>query len=183
AGQGAFVLLYAAAAVAFLPGSVLTLGAGAAFGLWRGFILVSLGSTLGACAAFLVGRFLLRGWVERRLARFPAFAAVAAAVGAEGWKVVLLTRLSPVLPFNLLNYAYGLTPVSLGEYAWASWVGMMPGTMLYVYLGTAAGRLARGGGRTPAQEALFAGGLAATALAAWLVGRKAKEALARRVEG
>ncbi|MDE2142675.1 MAG: TVP38/TMEM64 family protein [Elusimicrobia bacterium] len=183
AGLAAFVGLYVLACVAFLPGSVLTLGAGAAFGLWKGFLLVSAGSTLGACASFLVGRYLLRDWVSKRMEKVPAFAAVAGAVGQEGWKVVFLTRLSPVLPFNLLNYGYGLTGVGLGEYALASWIGMMPGTFLYVYLGAAAGEAARGGSRarTPAEWALYAGGLAATAVAAWLVGRTAKRALSAKV--
>lgn len=180
-GQVAFVGLYVLACVALLPGSVLTLGAGAAFGLWRGFILVSIGSTLGACAAFLTGRYLLRDWAAKRLAAVPNFAAVAAAVGQEGWKVVLLTRLSPVLPFNLLNYGYGLTTVGLGEYALASWVGMLPGTFLYVYLGAAAGEAARAGKRTPAEWALFGVGLGATAIAAWLVGKTAKKALSAKV--
>ena len=181
-GQAAFVGLYVLACVAFLPGSVLTLGAGAAFGLWTGFLLVSVGSTSGACAAFMAGRYVLSDWVSRRLARVPAFAAVAGAVGQEGWRVVFLTRLSPVLPFNLLNYGYGLTTVGLGEYALASWVGMMPGTFLYVYLGAAAGEAARAGARsrTPAEWALFAAGLAATAVAAWLVGRTARRALAAK---
>ncbi len=183
AGQAVFVGLYVLACVAFLPGSVLTVGAGAAFGLWKGFILVSIGSTAGACASFLVGRYLLRDWVSRRLEKVPAFAAVAAAVGQEGWKVVLLTRLSPVLPFNLLNYGYGLTSVGVGEFTVASWIGMMPGTLLYVYIGAAAGDAARGGlrTRTPAEWALFSAGLAATALAAWLVGRTAKRALSTKV--
>lgn len=182
-GQAGFVGLYVLATVAFLPGSVLTLGAGAAFGLWKGFVLVSIGSTIGACAAFLVGRYLLRDWVSRKLEKVPAFAAVADAVGHEGWKVVLLTRLSPVLPFNLLNYAYSLTTVGFGEYAAASWIGMIPGTFLYVYLGAAAGEAARGGSRarTPAEWALYVGGLAATAVAAWLVGRTAKRALSAKV--
>jgi uncharacterized membrane protein YdjX (TVP38/TMEM64 family) len=183
AGQAAFVGLYVLACVAFLPGSALTLGAGAAFGLWKGFVLVSIGSTVGAWASFLVGRYLLRDWVSRRLEKVPAFAAVSGAVGQEGWKVVLLTRLSPVLPFNLLNYGYGLTTVGAGEYALASWIGMMPGTFLYVYLGAAAGEAARGGSRsrTPAEWALYGAGLAATAVAAWLVGRTAKRALSAKV--
>ncbi|MEK7390040.1 MAG: TVP38/TMEM64 family protein [Elusimicrobiota bacterium] len=181
-GQAAFVGLYVLACVAFLPGSILTLGAGAAFGLGKGFALVSIGSTLGAGAAFLAGRYLLRDWVSRRLERVPAFAAVAQAVGQEGWRVVVLTRLSPVLPFNLLNYGYGLTTVGLGEYLLASWIGMMPGTLLYVYLGAAAGEAARGGrARTPAEWALYAAGLAATAVAAWLIGRTARRALAGKV--
>lgn len=184
AGQAAFVALYALATVLLIPGSVLTVGAGAVFGLWRGFFLVSIASTLGACAAMLVGRYFLRDWVARRLAAFPAFEAVRSAVASEGWKVVALTRLSPVLPFTFLNYAYGLTDVGLKEYALASWLGMMPGTLLFVYLGAAAGEAARSGqgARTPAEWAFFAAGLAATALAAWLVGRKAKAALAGKGE-
>ncbi len=185
AGWAAFVGLYVLACVALLPGSVLTLGAGAAFGLWRGFFLVSVGSTLGAWASFMTGRHLLRGWVSRRLENIPAFAAVAGAVGHEGWKVVLLTRLSPVLPFSLLNYAYGLTSVGAGEYTLASWIGMMPGTFLFVYLGAAAGEAARAGAgaraRTPAEWALYAAGLVATAVAAWLVGHTAKRALSAKV--
>lgn len=183
AGQAAFVGLYVLACVAFLPGSVLTLGAGAAFGLGRGFVLVSIGSTAGAWASFLVGRYFLRDWMSRKLEKVPAFAAIAGAVGQEGWKVVLLTRLSPVLPFNLLNYGYGLTTVGLGEYTLASWIGMMPGTFLYVYLGAAVGETARGGlrARSRAEWALYAGGLAATAVAAWMVGRTAKRALAAKV--
>ncbi len=182
-GQAAFIGLYVLACVAFLPGSVLTLGAGAAFGLGKGFVLVSIGSTVGAAASFIVGRYFLRDWVSKRLKKVPAFEAVAGAVGQEGWKVVFLTRLSPVLPFNLLNYGYGLTTVGLGEYTLASWIGMMPGTFLYVSLGAAAGEAARGGSRarTPAEWALYAGGLAATAVAAWLVGRTAKRALAHKV--
>lgn len=183
AGQAAFVGLYVLACVAFLPGSALTLGAGAAFGLWKGFVLVSIGSTVGAWASFLVGRYLLRDWVSKRLEKVPAFAAVAGAVGQEGWKVVFLTRLSPVLPFNLLNYGYGLTAVGAGEYALASWIGMMPGTFLYVYLGAAAGEAARSGSRsrTPVEWALYGAGLAATAVAAWLVGRTARRALSAKV--
>lgn len=183
AGQAAFIALYAVACTAFLPASLLTLGAGAAFGLRRGFLLVSAGATLGACVSFLVGRHLLRAWVSRKLERFPAFAAVSGAVGQEGWKVVLLTRLSPVLPFSLLNYGYGLTSVRFGEYTLASWLGMMPGTLLYVYLGAAAGEAARAGSRsrTPAEWALFGAGLAATAAAVWLVGRTAKRALTSKV--
>ncbi|HAZ08811.1 MAG TPA: hypothetical protein DCZ01_09895 [Elusimicrobia bacterium] len=182
-GQAIFVGLYVLACVAFLPGSVLTLGAGAAFGLWKGFLLVSAGSALGACAAFLAGRYLLRDWVSRRLETVPIFGAIVGAVGQEGWRMVFLTRLSPVLPFNLLNYAYGLTAVGLGEYALASWIGMMPGTFLYVYLGAVAGEAARGGAwsRTPAEWVLYATGLAATAVAAWLIGRRAKRALASKV--
>ncbi len=182
AGSAAFVLLYAVCCVAFVPAVVLTFGAGAAFGLVKGFFLVWAGATLGACLAFLAGRYLLRDWVSRKLEGFPAFRAVSRAVAKEGWKVVVLTRLSPVLPFILLNYGYGLTGISLREYAWASCIGMVPGTLLYVWLGAAAGEAVRAGAggraRTPAEWAFFAVGLLATLGAVTLVGRAARRALA-----
>src|SRR5262249_8687408 len=103
-GPALFVVLYVAATVLFLPGWILTLGAGAVFGLVRGAVTVSLAATLGATAAFLIGRYLARDAVARRLAAHPRFAAIDAGVAREGWKIVLLTRLSPAFPFNLLNY-------------------------------------------------------------------------------
>lgn len=176
-GPAAFIAVYVLAAVLMVPGSLLTLGAGAAFGLARGFAWTSLASTAGATAAFLIGRYLARDWVAAKTAGSPRFAALDEAVSAEGWRVVVLLRLSPLFPFNLLNYALGLTRITLKEYVLASWVGMMPGTLLYVYLGT----LAAPSARTPAQWALYAAGLAATALAAALVARRARRALERRL--
>src|SRR5205823_5650362 len=189
AGLGAvglllFVLLYVAAAVLFLPGSVLTLGAGAVFGLARGVGLVWIGATLGATAAFLVGRYLARDWVARRIDGNPRFRAIDEAVAREGWKIVLLTRLSPVFPFNLLNYAFGLTRVSLRDYVLASAAGMLPGTAMYVYLGSLAGDLASAGSgraqRSPAEWALYGIGLVATIAVTVFVTRVARRALARR---
>lgn len=180
-GQLLFVLLYAASCVLFLPAVALTLGGGAAFGLVRGFVLVWAGASLGLCLSFLTGRYLLRDWVRRRLEPFPVFRAITKAVEREGWRVVLLTRLSPALPFGLLNYGYGLTGLTLREYAWASCVGIVPGTLLFVWLGAAAGDAVRaqagGRTRTPAEWALFAVGLAATVAVVWLVGKAAKRAL------
>src|SRR5262249_61840093 len=129
------------ATVFAVPGSLITLGAGAAFGLIRGTLAVSAGSTLGAAAAFLLGRTLARGWVEHKVANKPRFRALDQAIGAEGFKIVLLLRLSPVFPFNVLNYALGLTRVSFRSYLVASWIGMLPGTVMYVYLGAALGSL------------------------------------------
>ena len=142
----AFIAIYIAACVAFLPGSILTIGAGVIFGVVRGSIYVSIAATLGATAAFLVGRYLARDWVSARLEGNAKFKAIDEAVGKEGWKIVILTRLSPVFPFNLLNYAYGLTRVSLRDYFFASWLGMIPGTILYVYIGSLSGDLARAAG-------------------------------------
>jgi uncharacterized membrane protein YdjX (TVP38/TMEM64 family) len=180
-GPVLFAVIYVAAAVLFLPGSVLTLGAGAVFGLLRGAIIVSISATLAATAAFLVGRYLARDWVARRIRGHPRFMAIDEAVAREGWKIVGLTRLSPVFPFNLLNYAFGLTRVSLRDYVVASWIGMMPGTVMYVYLGSVAGELAGARpGRTPAEWALYGVGLAATIAVTVYVTRLARRALSRR---
>ena len=152
-GPVIFVLLYIAATVLFLPGSILTLGAGFVFGVVRGAIVVSISATLGATAAFLIGRYLARDWVSKKIEGNVKFKLIDEAVAREGWKIVGLTRLSPVFPFNLLNYAFGLTRVSLRDYFFASWIGMMPGTVMYVYLGSLAGDLASvgegGRARTP----------------------------------
>ncbi|NOY45260.1 MAG: TVP38/TMEM64 family protein [Deltaproteobacteria bacterium] len=185
-GAAAFAAIYVAACILFIPGSVLTLGAGVVYGVVWGSVLVSAASTLGATAAFLVGRYLARDWVARKIAGNPRFRAIDDAVAREGWKIVGLTRLSPVFPFNLLNYAYGLTKVSLRDYLLASWVGMMPGTVMYVYLGSLAGDLASVGTgqttRTPAQWALYLTGLAATVLVTVYITRIARAALAKKVE-
>jgi uncharacterized membrane protein YdjX (TVP38/TMEM64 family) len=180
-GPALFVLLYVAATVLFLPGWILSLGGGAVFGLARGVVVVSVAATLGATAAFLVGRYLARDWVARTLERHPRFAAVDAAVAREGWKIVLLTRLSPVFPFNVLNYGFGLTRVPARHFVLASWAGMLPGTLLYVYLGSLAGTLAveAPGARTPAEWAFYAVGLAATVAVTVYVTRVARRALAR----
>ncbi|PLZ97553.1 hypothetical protein CI594_12585, partial [Fischerella thermalis CCMEE 5196] len=146
-GAIAFIILYIIATVAFLPGSILTLGAGVVFGVVWGSIYVFIGATLGATAAFLVGRYLARGWVAEKIADNKKFAAIDRAVGREGLKIVLLTRLSPIFPFNLLNYAFGVTDVSLKDYFIGS-VGMIPGTIMYVYIGSLAGNLAMIGTQT-----------------------------------
>jgi len=183
-GVGVFVLVYVVAAVLFLPGSVLTLGAGAVFGLVRGSLAVSTGATLGAGAAFLIGRYLARERVDRWARDNPKFAAIDAAVGREGGKIVLLTRLSPLLPYNLLNYLFGLTAVGFWRYLLASWVGMIPGTLLYVYLGFAGRTLlqtASGPGVGNSWEASYwAAGLALTALLTYYLTRLARRALAER---
>ncbi|HBG27930.1 MAG TPA: hypothetical protein DDX75_12650 [Phycisphaerales bacterium] len=136
------IMIYIISCIAFLPGSILTLGAGFIFGVIRGTIVVSIGSTLGACAAFLIGRTIGRDWVAEKISRNEKFAAIDNAVGRQGFKIVLLTRLSPVFPFNLLNYAYGLTKVPFYKYALASWIGMIPGTIMYVYFGAGLQNLA-----------------------------------------
>jgi len=192
AGLGAwapvlFVLLYVVACVLFLPGSVLTLGAGAVFGIARGICFSSLAATLGASAAFLVGRHLARSAVEKRIAVNPAFRSMDDAVAREGWRIVLLTRLSPLFPFNLLNYAFGITRVTFREYVLASWLGMLPGTVLYVYLGAVAGELASSSGpgpraKTPGEWVLLGIGLAATLAVTVVITRMARRALKERLK-
>lgn len=144
-GGIAFIGIYIIATVAFLPGSILTLGAGVVFGVVFGSIYVFIGATIGAIAAFLVGRYLARDWISAKIAGNQKFAVIDKAVAHEGFKIVLLTRLSPLFPFNLLNYAFGITGVSLKDYALAS-IGMLPGTVMYVYIGSLAGDIARVGG-------------------------------------
>ncbi|QYX30707.1 TVP38/TMEM64 family protein [Sphaerospermopsis torques-reginae] len=140
-GAIAFIAIYIVATVAFLPGSILTLGAGVLFDVFWGSVYVFIGATLGATAAFLIGRYLTRNWVIKKIADNKKFAAIDKAVGREGLKIVLLTRLSPIFPFNLLNYAFGVTAVSLKDY-FLGCVGMIPGTIMYVYIGSLAGNLA-----------------------------------------
>jgi uncharacterized membrane protein YdjX (TVP38/TMEM64 family) len=137
-----FIFIYIVSTVAFIPGSILTLGAGVLFGVVLGSLYVFVGATLGAIAAFLVGRYLARDWIGKKIEGNEKFAAIDRAVAHEGFKIVLLTRLSPVFPFNLLNYAFGVTGVTLKDYALAS-VGMFPGTVMYVYIGSLAGDIAR----------------------------------------
>ncbi|MFM7887971.1 MAG: TVP38/TMEM64 family protein [Pseudanabaena sp.] len=141
-GGLAFILIYILATIAFIPGSALTLGAGTLFGVLWGSIYVFVGATLGAIAAFLIGRYLARDWIGKKIQDNEQFAAIDRAVAHAGFKIVLLTRLSPIFPFNLLNYAFGVTGVALKEYAIAS-IGMIPGTVMYVYIGSFAGELAR----------------------------------------
>ncbi len=137
-GVFAFIGLYNVATVLFVPGSLLTLGGGALYGLVWGSIYVFIAATFGATTAFLLGRYLSRQWVAQRLSHQPKFRAIQAAVARSGFRIVLLTRLSPLFPFNLLNYAFGITTVSVRDYILGS-VGMLPGTVLYVYLGALIG--------------------------------------------
>jgi uncharacterized membrane protein YdjX (TVP38/TMEM64 family) len=140
-GAIAYIALYIIATVAFLPGSIVTLGGGAIFGVVWGSLYVFMGASLGATAAFLVGRYLARDWVYKQIAGNEKFRKIDEAVGKEGFKIVFLTRLSPIFPFNLLNYALGITGVSFKDYL-LGFLGMIPGTVMYVYIGSLAGACA-----------------------------------------
>jgi len=138
----AFIVLYNVATVLLIPGSLLTLGSGVLFGLVWGSVYVFFAATLGATLAFWLGRTVARDWVSNKISAYPKFAAIDTAVAKEGFKIVFLTRLSPLFPFNILNYAFGITQVSLKDYVLGS-VGMIPGTILYVYIGSLIGSVAQ----------------------------------------
>ncbi|MDB9439406.1 TVP38/TMEM64 family protein [Dolichospermum lemmermannii CS-548] len=144
-----FIGIYIIATLAFLPAALLTLGAGVIFGVIWGSIYVFIGATLGAIAAFLGGRYLAQGWVKEKISSYKKFAIIDKAVSKEGLKIVLLVRLSPLFPFNLLNYAFGITSVSFQDYLIGS-VGMIPGTIMYVYFGSLVGDIALIGSKNQA---------------------------------
>jgi len=180
-GPAVFIAGYVVTTIAFIPGALMTLAAGAVFGLPKATVYVLTGATLGSAAAFLISRHLAREAIAARVAGNARFAAIDRAVGAEGFKMVLLMRLSPVFPYNLLNYSLGLTNVRFTDYALAS-IGMLPGTLLYAYYGVVAGDVARlAGGATvergPAGYGVLALGLVATIAVATLVTRAARRAL------
>jgi pyruvate/2-oxoglutarate dehydrogenase complex dihydrolipoamide dehydrogenase (E3) component/uncharacterized membrane protein YdjX (TVP38/TMEM64 family) len=184
-GPAVLVIAYVLAAVLFIPGTLLTLVAGFLFGVPGGTATVSAGSTLGAAAAFLLGRTLARPWVQRRVAGKPRFAALDEAVRRQGFRIVLLVRLSPLFPYNLTNYAFGLTPVSFRDFVLASWIGMLPATVVYVYLGSTLQQLADVGAGSPegglARKLLFGVGLVATVLVLVVASRLARRALTEAV--
>jgi len=176
----AYIGIYVVATVAWIPGSILTLASGAIFGLWAGTALTLVGATLGATAAFLVARYVARSRIERRLGDSPKLAAIDRALARQGPKLVFLIRLSPAIPFNALNYALGLTGVRLWSYVWTSFLGMAPGTFLYVYGGYAAGQIAGADAeatRGPGYWALLIVGGIATLAVTVLVTRIARRAL------
>jgi uncharacterized membrane protein YdjX (TVP38/TMEM64 family) len=180
-GIAAFVPLYALWVTLLLPGVWASMLAGALYGTWWGSVLVFLGACLGAEAAFLLGRTWLRNWARRRLLGFPKLQAIEQGVSREGLKLVLLTRLSPAFPFSLLNFAYGLSEVSLRDYT-LGLIGIIPGTILFCGLGALAGDVARfgevlSGQADPATWALRVVGLLATVASVWLVGRAAQRAI------
>lgn len=176
-----FLAVYVAAEVALVPGSLLTMAAGFAYGPIGGLLVASPASVLAATTSFLLGRTILRDSIRRTIAQSPKARALDRAVGRNSFRLILLLRLSPVIPFNVLNYALGLSDARLGRYIVASFVGMLPGTWLYVYLGslatTAAGltEASRGAGGT--RLALMLVGLAATIVAVVFVTRAARRSL------
>ena len=176
-----FVVVYVAAEVALVPGSLLTMAAGFAYGPVRGLLIASPASVIAATVAFLLSRTALRSWIQRKIANSPKTRALDRAIGRNSFKLILLLRLSPLIPYNVLNYALGLSDVPIGRFIVASSVGMLPGTWLYVYLGSfassAAGLTTAGRGAAPARITLTIVGLIATAIAVLFITRTARRML------
>ena len=181
-GPVVFGFLYVIAAICFVPGSLLTLAAGAIFGLWNGFAVVSFSSVTAASCAFLISRYVARSKVESMAKSNERFGAIDAAIDEGGWKIVGLLRLSPAIPFSIQNYFFGLTNIKFWPYMLTSWVAMVPGTFLYVYLGHAAGAAAESDGKSVGEWALLAVGLVATIVVAAYVTHLAKKKLKNQTE-
>ncbi len=184
-GRGAFVTAFVLGTALMVPGSVLTMSGGYLFGLAGGVPLVSVGTALGGTLAWFIGRTLARDWVAEKVSGNRRIAALDKAIAHRGFVVVVLTRLSLLIPFNLLNYAYGLTRVRVLPYFFATWIGMLPAVTLYVYLGSVAKNVDQLVSGDPqagvAGELLFAAGLVAIAAATWIIHRTATRALEREI--
>ncbi len=182
-GPLALIGFYIAACLTFFPGVLLTLGAGILYGLFWGSIYVSIGATLEASAAFLLARWAARDWMQACLRRHPKFQAIDVAISREGWKIVGLMRLSPVTPFIVLNFLFGLTGVSFRDFFLATWIGITPAIVLFVYIGTIIGDLTKLGTKAqngPWPRILVIGGLIVTIVFCFLVTQVARRALSRR---
>ncbi len=175
-----FIAVYALGTVLFLPGWIFTVAAGLIYGVIGGTAVALAGAIIGATLAFLCGRYLVRERVKAATKGNKKFAAIDTAIGDQGWKIVGLLRLSPLIPFNLSNYFYGVTAVGFLPYLLASAIGMLPGTLLYAYLGGAGkAGLTGGGGGSPLKYVLLGLGLVATIAVTIIVSRAAKKALAK----
>lgn len=184
-GAALWGTLYIVTCTLMLPGSPLTVGAGYAFGLWIGTVVAMIGSTAGASAVFLISRTVARRWIERKIASRAWFGALDRAVKQQGFRIVFLLRFSPLFPFNVMNYVLALTAISFRQYLTGSFLGMLPGTFLFVYFGTMAKGLAEivsGDWKGDSSHlVLLAGGLVVTLVGTVAVGVVAKRALAREL--
>jgi len=181
AAPAAFIAIYALAVVALIPASLLTIAGGAVFGLFRGATYAMAGATIGSTVAFLLGRYVARRLVERKLNATPRFVAIERAVSARGRRIVFLLRLSPLVPFNFLNYALGLTTISVWDFVIAS-LGTVPGAFVYAYAGKVTGEALALAGQAEVPKnasyyAVLVAGLAATIAATTVVTRTARRAL------
>ena len=180
-----FILIYILACLTFFPGFILTMGAGILWGVVEGTLYVSIGATLGAACAFLISRHLARQWVIKKFSRNPKFRAIDDAVASEGWKIVGLTRLSPVFPFIPMNFVFGLTKIPFWQFFFTTWVGILPICALFAYLGWLLGDIAALGTQPVAEGKTkwFVSGIsiALTVIVSILLTRIARKALASRI--
>ena len=174
-GVVAYAVVYALCAVLFVPASVLSLGAGALFGLRLGVLVVMAGASGGALLSFLLARTLLRERVRHSIGGKPGFLALDRAIAREGSRIVLLVRLSPVFPFTWVNYAFGVTAVRTVPYLLATIAGILPGVIAFVYAGHAAGSAAAG--TSALTVALRTLGAVATLVVTILLARIARRAI------
>lgn len=175
----AFIVLYALACVLAIPASLFTLGGGFLFGFVWGSVYVVVGAMFGAVAAFLVGRYLARDWVAKRIEGHGKFKVIDEAIGREGWKIVLLLRLAPVFPYAVLNYGFALTRVSLRHYTFATAIGIIPAMLAFVYFGTLATDLTKLGHGVKMPPAMKWAIAAVAVIVAVLLARFARRALNR----
>lgn len=183
-GMALFIVGYVVAELLLVPGSLLTLAAGFAYGPVVGMFVAVPASVLAATVSFLVARTVLREWIRVRVQQHPGLRALDTAVGRNSFVLILLLRLSPAVPFNLLNYALGLSNAKIGRYVMASLVGMLPGTWLYVYLGAVATSALEltsvATADAPQRAVMIAVGGAATVAAFLLLARATRRALAEQ---
>jgi uncharacterized membrane protein YdjX (TVP38/TMEM64 family) len=176
-----FILIYAVMVVTFLPAMVLSIGAGYAWGFWHAQLLVGVGATLGSALAFVLGKRVFKRTVESLVARYPLFSQVDEAFAQSGWKLIVLLRISPLTPYNVMNYAMSLTAIDVFTYTWASAIGMIPQTALTVYAGAVAKDLMHVKSDEGDATSLYAG-IAATIVSSiligWVVNRELKKVLA-----
>ncbi len=166
-GWVGFIAIYALTCVFLLPGSILTVGAGAAYGFWSGTLLVTIASVVGAVLNFATSRYLVHNWLQRKFAHNAKFRALDSAIAHGGWRIVLLSRLSPILPHSIVSYACGLTTISMTRFTLASWIGFIPISAAYAYTGALIGKIAKAKAGLPHgidSWLLYGGGLAATIL-------------------
>ncbi len=178
ANVAAAIAAYALLSLAMLPVWPITIVIGSIYGIWHGLLVAMPASVGGATAAFVLGRSVLRDWARRRMARWQRLEAISRAVADQGGWIVFLLRLSPIVPFNFLNYALSVTDLRLSVYIMSTVLGILPATIVYLYLGSVTAAVARGTTYNAWEMTLYVGGFVVTALAIWLVGR----AVRRRVE-
>jgi len=178
-GPPMFGVLYAIGVVTLIPSAPMTLIGGIAFGIWA-IPLVMISAMIGALFSFVIARYLVRERLTRYLKKGTRLAAIDKALAAEGWKVVALLRLSPLVPFNLQNYLLGATQIKFWPYVLSTFLGMIPGTVVFVYLGAAFGKAALSAEKTgPLQWTLFGVGLVATVALTYIITKRANERLSR----